>query len=106
MGLMGGGARSAVEGSAFPTGTEPMSLSTLCSSTKLICLKETVVSSGESRCHLTFSSCSVIVVCVKQEHLMAGREAEFVRLESDNLCLQLGNPRFTKESEGKIREQN
>lgn len=37
---------------------------------------------------------------------MAGREAEFVRLESDNLCLQLGNPRFTKESEGKIREQN
>lgn len=45
---------------------EPVSLSTFCSSTKLISLKETVVSSGEDLCHLTFSLCSVIVVYVKQ----------------------------------------
>lgn len=69
-----------------------MSLSTLCSSTKLICPKETVVSSGEDLCHLIASSCSVIVVCVKLWHLMAGLEAGFVRSESD-ICFQPGNPR-------------
>ena len=47
--------------SAFPTGAEAVALSTFCSSTKLICLKETVVSSSEDLCHLTFASCSVIV---------------------------------------------
>lgn len=46
-------------------GTEPVSLSTFCSSTKSICLKETVVSSSEDLYCLTFSSCSVIVY-VKQ----------------------------------------
>lgn len=51
--------------SAFPTGTEAVALSTFCSSAKLICLKETVVSSNEGLCHLTFASCSVIVY-VKQ----------------------------------------
>lgn len=46
-------------GSAFPTGSEPVALSTFCSSTKLICLKETVISSDEELCHLTSASCSV-----------------------------------------------
>lgn len=79
------------ERSAFPTGTEPVSLSTFCSSTQLICVKETVVSSGEDLYRFTFSSCSVIVDNVKQSHLMAGLEAEFVRPENA-ACFQLGNP--------------
>lgn len=63
----------------------PVSLSTLCASTELICLKEAVVSSEEDLCHLIAPLRPVIVVCVKRWHLWSdwgrdlwGQKAAFV----------------------------
>lgn len=50
--------------SAFPTGTEALAFSTFCSSTKVISLKETVGSSSEHLCDLTF--CSTLRPCLRE----------------------------------------
>lgn len=94
------------EGRACPTGTEPASLSTLCASTKLICLKETVVSSGEGPLspHRSFLLCHS---CLSEAVALHGQTGGGIcEVRKPHLCSVREAKRFLEEPEWKIGGKN